>query len=424
MQTIIIAGGGVAGLMAAYELSAQHKKVILLEATDRLGGRIHTYTDDLFSMPVELGAEFIHGNLPVTLSLLKEAGIKYYAVKGKPIHLKNGKLEKQDHSNDYWNDAMKQMKTLKEDMPLSEFLIKFFNEDKYESLRRSIKGFAEGFDLADVSKASTLSLYNEWSHEATIQYRIEGGYKQLVNYLESECKKNGCVIYNNCCIKKINWSKDQVNVITMCSRYFKADKIIIAVPLSVLQADKNDVSYIEFTPAIDNYIATAKDIGFGTVIKIIFEFDEAFWEAENLNAGFILTSDKIPVWWTQLPDKIPVLTGWLGGPNAFALKNMPDEELLLLSLQSLASAFNLPADTLQKKLKAYKIVNWINVPNIYGGYSYNMVESIEAKKLLQNSIDKTIFFAGEAMYEGTLEGTVEAALISGKKAAEKIIKSN
>lgn len=424
MQTILIAGGGIAGLVAAYKLSAQHKKVILLEATDRLGGRIHTYTDDLFSMPVELGAEFIHGDLPVTLSLLKEAGIKYHAVKGKTLHLKKGKFAEQDHSNDYWNDAMKQMKTLQEDIPISEFLIKFFNEDKYESLRRSIKGFAEGFDLADVSKASTLSLYNEWSHEENVQYRIEGGYKQLVNYLEPECKKNGCIIYNNCCIKKINWSKDQVNVITMCSRYFKADKIIITVPLSVLQADKDDVSYIEFTPAVDNYIAAAKSIGFGTVIKIILEFDEAFWEAEKLNAGFILTGDKIPVWWTQLPDKIPVLTGWHGGQNAFALKNMPDEELLLLSLKSLASAFNLSADTLQKKLKAFKIVNWINVPNIYGGYSYNLVGSIEAKKLLQNSIEKTIYFAGEAMYGGTLQGTVEAALISGKKASEKIMKSN
>ena len=94
METIIVIGAGAAGLMAAYELSKNKKKVIILEATDRLGGRINTCTDDAFSMPVELGAEFIHGKLPLTLKLLKEGGIKYYPVKGKMFQLEKGKFKK------------------------------------------------------------------------------------------------------------------------------------------------------------------------------------------------------------------------------------------------------------------------------------------------------------------------------------------
>ena len=412
MQSILIIGGGAAGLMAAYKLSAQNKKVILLEASDRLGGRIHTYKDSKFSMPVELGAEFVHGKLPVTLNLLKHAGIKYHAIEGSMITVKNGMTTKHDDADDYWEDVMKQMKLLKHDMPLSEFLIKYFNDDKYEKTRQSIKGFAQGFDLADVSKASTLSLYNEWSHEDNIQYRIEGGYIQLVNFLESESKKNGCIIYNNCTVKKINWSNNEVNVITMCSRYFKADKIIITVPLSVLQTNKNDINFIEFAPAIDNYFNSAKNIGFGTVLKIILEFDEAFWQHQRNKSGFIMTDGSSPVWWTQLPNKNAILTGWLGGLKALELKDKSDEELLMYSLQSLSGTFLISVDVLQKKLKAHKIINWINIEHIYGGYSYNAVHSIKAKKILQQPVDDTIFFAGEATYEGKSEGTVEAALIS------------
>lgn len=420
MDTVTVIGGGIAGLFTACELSKQDKKVIILEAADRLGGRIHTYTDDSFSMPVELGAEFIHGKLPLTLALLKKAGIRYSAVEGNMVHFKNGKITKGEDHNDHWNEVIKQMKALQHDMPLSDFLIRYFNDDKYTDLKNSVKGFAEGFDLADVSKVSTYFLYNEWSHEENKSYRVEGGYGRLINYLESECRKNGCVIYTNCCVKKINWQKNEVNINTLCSRYFKSEKAFITVPLSVFQSNKNDINYIEFMPAIDDYLNAANRIGFGTVIKVLLEFDEAFWVKEKNNIGFILTSEIIPTWWTQFPNNNAILTGWLGGLNAIQYKDEPDEEILTSALQSLSNAFNIPVDILQKKLSAHKIVNWINVAYVNGGYSYNMVGSEDAKKLLQQPIEETIFFAGEATYEGASEGTVESALVSGKQASIKV----
>jgi monoamine oxidase len=269
LETIIVIGAGAAGLMTAYELSKRKKRVIVLEATNRIGGRIYTYSNNTFSQPVELGAEFIHGKLPLTLQLLKEAGINYHPVKGKMYHVEHGKFKKQDALSDHWNELMKRMKELKKDMPLSEFLQQFFGDDKYENLRQSARSFAEGFDVADVSKVSTCSLYKEWSKEDDEQYRIAGGYQQLISFLESECRKNGCIIYNDCCVKKINWQKNEVNILTMCSRYFKGNQLVIAVPLSVLQSDKNDLSYIEFQPAVDGYLNAEKNIFFLNVIKII-----------------------------------------------------------------------------------------------------------------------------------------------------------
>lgn len=424
METVIVIGAGAAGLMAAYELSKHNKKVIVLEASERLGGRIFTYQSDEFSMPIELGAEFIHGKVPVTLELLKQGSINYQAIKGKMFHLDRGQLKKENNYSEHWNELMRKMKELKTDMSLSDFLQTFFSDDKYKNLRESVTHFAEGFDLADVSNVSTCSLYEEWSNEENIQYRIEGGYQQLILFLESECKKNGCVIYNNCCVKKINWQKNEVNILTLCSRYFKGNKIIITVPLSVLQADKSDINYIELAPTIDEYLHAATNIGFGNVVKTILEFDEAFWQNEKKNISFIFTNEKIPTWWTQLPKENAILTGWLGGTKAASLKNATDKELLQAALESLASAFKKSADILKNKLLAYKINNWANFPNIFGGYSYETIKSKSAKNLLNQPVDQTIFFAGEALYSGIHGGTVEAALESGKQAAQKIINTS
>lgn len=424
METIIVIGAGAGGLMAAYELSKNNKKVIVLEASNRLGGRIHTLTNNSFSVPAELGAEFIHGKLPLTLKLLKEAGIKYHTVKGKMFHIEKGKFRKGEDDANHWNEMFKKMKELKEDITLSEFLQHYFSDDKYEDLRESVKHFAEGFDLADTLKASTCALYKEWANEEHKQFRIDGGYQQLINYLEAECKKNGCIIYTDCCVKKISWQKNEVNILTMCSRYFKSEKIVITAALCVLQAHKLDLNYIEFDPAINEHLNAAKNIGFGNVIKILLEFDEAFWQNEKKNIGFVFTGEEISTWWTQLPAENNILTGWLGGVKTKKYKKTSDDELLETALQSLSSAFNKSVNDLKTKLKAWKIINWVNVPNIAGGYSYDCIKTKEARTLLNQPIEQTIYFAGEALYGGDTKGTVEAALQTGKTAALKILSNN
>src|SRR5660398_137980 len=79
---VIIIGGGASGLAAGKEISKAGKKVCVLEARNRLGGRIHTLNVPGFSTHIEAGAEFVHGDMPVTKSLLKEGGIEFNSIEG------------------------------------------------------------------------------------------------------------------------------------------------------------------------------------------------------------------------------------------------------------------------------------------------------------------------------------------------------
>src|ERR1700748_2470350 len=92
---VLIIGAGAAGLMAEYTLTRAGKNVTVLEARNRIGGRIHTLDDASFFKHAELGAEFVHGNLPVTLRLLHEAGLEYYSAWGEMWHYHEGKFSKE-----------------------------------------------------------------------------------------------------------------------------------------------------------------------------------------------------------------------------------------------------------------------------------------------------------------------------------------
>src|SRR5580765_2658188 len=137
MENIIILGGGVSGLMSARELSKQAYVVTILEATDRLGGRIHTIRNSLFTQPVEKGVEFIHGNLPLTIGLLNESGIEYKPVRGNMIRIVDGDWKTQDDFTVGWDELIRKMNLERQDMTVDEFLKKNFGDEKYDALRTS-----------------------------------------------------------------------------------------------------------------------------------------------------------------------------------------------------------------------------------------------------------------------------------------------
>src|SRR5687768_1657409 len=119
---VLIIGAGAAGLMAAWELVQVDKKVAIIEARDRVGGRIHTLEEEGFSMPIELGAEFVHGKLKVTQWLLEKGGIRQYNVNGEIWRKEAKGLDKEGDFIDDYSLLDKKFKCLKKDIPVADFL--------------------------------------------------------------------------------------------------------------------------------------------------------------------------------------------------------------------------------------------------------------------------------------------------------------
>ncbi|RVT96557.1 FAD-dependent oxidoreductase [Mucilaginibacter limnophilus] len=429
---ILIIGAGATGLMAAYKLSKAGKTVTVLEARNRTGGRIHTLNNELFFQHAELGAEFVHGKLPVTLELLKEAGISHYPSEGEMWQYYDGKFEQSENFIEGWDELLEKLKALEKDIPIYDFLQQEFGDEKYKELRESTIQYISGYDTADAKLASSFALRNEWLNEdEDAQDRVNGGYSTLIQFIADEVKKAGNTIVLNAIAQQLLWKPDNVRVVTADDHIFEADKVIIALPLGVLQADKDSPSALTLHPAVSEYTAALNDIGFGAIIKTLLEFDEAFWKDSDIeklagaslsDMSFLFTEEVIPTWWTQLPRQNPLLTGWLGGLAAYDKKDMNDEDILQLGLTSLSKVFKIPADVLKRKLVAWHVANWTADPFTLGSYAYDKVESSTARQLLNKSVENTLYFAGEYLYEGPAMGTVEAALTSGKNVANKVLK--
>jgi monoamine oxidase len=421
---IIIIGAGAAGLMAAKILSAKGINVLVLEARDRFGGRIYTL-DNTFAFNCEAGAEFIHGNLKLTGQLIKQAGLKQTKVKGGIYRLENGNLT-EDNFVEGWDILIKRLRELKTDITVRKFLDERIPEVKFADIKESFKKYVQGYDSADVQDASSFNIRKEMENEEGDQSRIENGYNGLIKFLAEESKKNGCIIKTSETVKQINWQKYVAEIITNDKTY-KGQKVIITVPVGVLQAKEDEEGAIKFYPEITSQQKAIHEIGFGWVKKILLEFDEAFWfdkqflNERNINKPFFIFADTfIPTWWTQLPDERPLLVGWLAGPDANKNSDLNENEFLEKAIASLAQIFKINPENLSKKLKTSKVYNWVKDPFCRGAYSYATLTTKKAIQILKEPIHDTLYFAGEAFAEsGT--GTVDAALQSGKEVATKIL---
>ena len=411
---VIIIGAGAAGLLAMKYLAQAGYHVCVMEAAEMAGGRISTIKEG-FQSHVETGAEFIHGKLPLTFKLLKEAGLTYEIVEGKMIGVQNGSWQTDEHDG-HWDEFMKQLGKLKTDVTILQFLETNFSNPEYIHLRQAVQRFSEGFDLADISKASILSIKDEWKDIEKKQYRIKGGYIQLIDHLVNCCRQLNSEFYFNTCVNKIEYETGNVTVHTTDNKKFQAKKMIITVSAGILQSGT-----IQFTPQLTDHAVAIQGLGFGAVIKFLLEFKTCFWKEFDDETGFLLTDEEIPTWWTQLPAESNLLTGWLGGPNATKRIFEPETSLLQTALLSLSSIFRMPPAMLQEELTNYKIINWLNQPYIKGGYSYNTLHSKQAINILSSPVDNTIYFAGEAISKSESQGTVESALQSGHDTAQMLI---
>jgi len=419
MAEITIIGAGISGLTAARRLLELGNRITILEADNRIGGRIFTIQEK-FSQPVELGAEFIHGKQEETFALVKEARCRSVLRKGNHYSVIDDQLDKGELVDDGWRELIKELNKLEEDIDLASFLDTRFGGPEYSDLRERVRRFAEGFDIADVDRVSTIALRDEWSsNDEDHQYHISGGYQRLIHYLDKKVRVMGGTIMTGSKVVEIQWQKGNVRIILENGSTLDAEKVIITVSLGILKKGG-----IRFSPPLPRHDEAFKQIGFGGVIKFLFEFKDPFWQDLDTRPlkklSFIFSDARIPTWWTQRPDNFPLLTGWLGGPASFsASKN--STELYQQAEQSLCYLLKCTPLHLRSKLVHWHIINWTENPLHLGAYTYPMIRTPEARKFLSTPINDTIFFAGEGIHSGESSGTVEAAIASGKTVAESVV---
>jgi monoamine oxidase len=198
----------------------------------------------------------------------------------------------------------------------------------------------------------------------------------------------------------------------------EAKAAIIAVPLGVLQAAAGDVGAIEFVPALRQKRAALDHLRMGSVVRITLQLREPAWTGDQETLSFVHSADAdFPIWWTRYPLRVPVVTGWRGGPAARRLSQLPPQELEQRAIASLArhiGASRARARGLVAKVWAH---DWQHDPFARGAYSYAMVDGVDAAKALSRPLQRTLFFAGEAANTEGSTGTVHGAIDSGRHAA-------
>lgn len=418
----LVIGAGAAGLIAALEIALTGRRVAVIEAKDRVGGRIYSFCEN--SLLVELGAEFVHGNLPLTEGLLKKAGAKLVPVKGSIWQHRDGQLSEQEDFIEDYHDLEKKFKSLEGDKPVAQFLQQDLAGGKLEQLRFSLKNYVEGYYAADTTKASTRALCEELTSSDEEQYRVEGGYQVLISYLETKCREKGVQFFLSQPVLQLQWKDGEALAITPKGS-FQGRKALVTVPLGVLQKEG-----ITFFPALPAVKKAVQRLGFGHVIKLVMQFEDPFWKDPSLtdnkdlsDASFLFSREAIPTWWTHHPKEDAVLIGWLGGPKAETLHLFSKEELVRKAVYSLSRIFNLDVLHVQQKLVDTQFYNWSADPHFGGAYAYEVVNGEEAIRTLQQPVNNTLFFAGEGLHAGPQMGTVEGALVNGRDAAHRLIAS-
>lgn len=439
---VLIVGAGVAGLAAARDLTGAGLRVAVVEARERVGGRVYTERAPGFPLPIELGAEFIHGRPPESFALARRAGLLVYAISGEGWHSTGRQLVSSDA---LWAKTDELFARMAEeqgpDRTFAAFLAPFQNDPEWREAATLAAGFVAGFDAADINDASVQWLINEQrvaeDSGGDRTFRIADGYDRFVAALRAECDPTLVTFHLGTLVDTVEWRPGQIEL--RCSgsdgaaQRFQAPRALITLPLGVLQAPKGAPGHVQFLPELPGKAAAASQMVMGQVAKIMLRFRERFWEHDQLpladesmdpgQVGFLLRPGAVfPTWWTPFPVVAPQLTGWYGGPGAAEIQALPNEQILEHALDSLSKLLHLPRARFEGLLEGWHLHNWRADPLALGAYSYVRAGGMAGPAALGEPVENTLFFAGEATNTEGHIGTVHGAIETGQRAAREILK--
>ena len=422
---VVVIGAGVAGLGCAQGLrEGGVKSVVVLEATGRLGGRVET--SEAFSVPVDLGASWIHGakRNPVK-KLAKNHGLELgwadYGAVG--LYDKQGRLGEQVTQevvelawwlDDWAEELCHKHPKGRPDVSLAAAM--GADLDRRGGLKiKEPRGFdwglygmslSEGIEVSEV----TLRYYEDDAPFGGGDYLLRQGYERVVEVLA-----DGVDVRTRSAVKKVEWGEWGVRVRLEGGEVWEAEYGVVTASLGVLKRGE-----VEFVPALEGEKQQAiEGLGMGLLNKVVVEFEAVFWEPKDYVIGRV--DEPYGPWsyvvslWGDTGRAI--LVGFVGGARAMGREGLGEEEEVTEFLGRLEEVFGpLPG------VKQSRVTRWGQREWVWGAYSHLPVggTGMYFDWLGRPLGGGRLGFGGEATCRDH-PGTVHGALISGRREAARIL---
>lgn len=410
MRGVIVVGAGAAGLAAFQKLREAGCDALLLEARQRVGGRMWTFRPHGWPAPVELGAEFVHGG---AVEWDTEA-----AADGQDWSLADGELVPVGELAEGADEVFERLRAARgPDQSFAGFLNDHC-QDLPEGARARALAFIEGYEAADAARISVTSLQREFAAEGewSEPRRPRGGYGQLLERLRAEGE-----IQLASPVRRVAWGPGSVAVTTPAGE-IAARAAIITLPLGILQSNE-----VTFVPRLTSKRAALESLAMGGAVRVVLRLESRIWKgirgahgASLADLRFLFGGQGVfPTWWTH--PRTAQITGWAGGPHATPLTGLAPKEIGVRALDSLAGLLRVSRRFLDRNLIEVHTHDWQSDPWSRGAYSYACVGGTGAHAELARPLLGTLFFAGEATDSSGQHATVAGAVASGQRAAAEVL---
>jgi monoamine oxidase len=428
---VLIVGAGVSGLAAALELARAGLSIEIIEARERVGGRVFTKTDPSLDRSIELGAEFVHGMPPEIWLPAQKHDLKMTEVDGDLWCSLDGKLQ----PCNFFGKADKILSAMNDREPdesFLDFLARKFPGEQHADSKRWATGYVSGFNAADPVEVSVHWLVHAREAEEQVEgdraFRIVGGYKKLLEIFSTELKALEVPIHLNTVVREINWHEGSVRIEARSGSgdiSISAPRALITLPLGVLQAGS-----VRFDPELPSEKRSALEkLAMGKVVRVTLCFRERLWEKLPHTDGKTLAdlsflfarNELFPTWWTEMPESVPIITGWAPAHSAELLAGMSEGRVVDKAVEALGVLVGVGKSEVQSQLSAAYFHDWDSDPYSHGAYSYVKTGGEGCQKTLCAPVGNTLYFAGEATDTTGFNGTVHGAIASGVRTAREVL---
>lgn len=423
-KNVVIIGAGMAGLSAAYKMKQKGVSVTLIEARNRIGGRIFSYKFDDAGLTCELGAEWVGASHTRLIELCKEFGLELQNHQFETHLVLNGEYKKHgdwdftpewkrkyDALLDHFN-ALPPESDAKKDFDKLDWWRYLVNQgitEKDLEIRELLDSTDFGETIRQVSAYAGISEYAESSEKNEMDFHIKGGNSQIIFKLAEAVGNENIILKTK--VEKVEQRNDSVIVYCDNEKKYETDNVICTVPtFSLLK--------INWEPELPNdYLDALNELQYSRIIKTSILFSERFWKDESLD----MITDTLPHYFfhstkNQNGEK-GVLTSYATGDRAYVLSKMNEQKKIKEICKALKPAFGYVKKYAEKVVSYY----WGSDAYTQGAYAiYNKHQWLDVRETLNKNHGR-VYFAGEHLADW--QGFMEGAINSGEEAADRILSS-